>query len=515
MPIQPFILPIVRAIALAALCAFSTSPVLAQIIVPAPTVPAGGGAAVGQAATPAKEDGGKPDAKDVAKDVAKADDRRIDPKARELFEKAVAAVKAAKAVEFTGQMTIGGDDPAMRAMMPPEMTGRTKFRVRYAEGRQDAKPPEPGMGLPPIPADSIRAERADGPREGSYLVIHDGKVLEVDPKKKTFHDGGAQPALIALMGIGAFPEFLRRGGLDLGDAELVSIELAGTTTVDEVECDVVKLVQKLKVPMGGMPDEGGEGEEGDAPVPPGGGMTVTLRQTLAIARADGLPRLQTTKPEFGDMPAELQDGIEAGEMAMPAPEMTFTVFGLTVDPKFDDATFSLTPPEGFTKTEPQLPGMMMGDAEGGAPEMPELAVKAGDAAPDFKLADLDGKEVTLASLKGKVVLLDFWATWCGPCKAAMPTIQKLHDEYKDKGVVILGVNTWEEKPQAAREYMTKRKFTYGCLLKGDELAQAYGVTGIPTLVIIGRDGRVAKVEVGLSDPSGGGLRKAIDAALAR
>jgi thiol-disulfide isomerase/thioredoxin len=147
--------------------------------------------------------------------------------------------------------------------------------------------------------------------------------------------------------------------------------------------------------------------------------------------------------------------------------------------------------------------------------MPELAVKAGDAAPDFKLADLDGKEVTLASLKGKVVLLDFWATWCGPCKAAMPTIQKLHDEYKDKGVVILGVNTWEEKPQAAREYMTKRKFTYGCLLKGDELAQAYGVTGIPTLVIIGRDGRVAKVEVGLSDPSGGGLRKAIDAALAR
>jgi hypothetical protein len=62
--------------------------------------------------------------------------------------------------------------------------------------------------------------------------------------------------------------------------------------------------------------------------------------------------------------------------------------------------------------------------------------------------------------------------------------------------------------------MTKKKFSYGCLMKGDELAAAYGVKGIPTLVIIGKDGKVAAVEVGLSDATGGGLRKAIDAALA-
>jgi thiol-disulfide isomerase/thioredoxin len=316
------------------------------------------------------------------------------------------------------------------------------------------------------------------------------------------------------MGIQAFPEFLRRGGLELRDAELISIELAGTTTVDELECDVVKIVQRINMSMGAMPNEAAEedGDEGGAmPAAPVGGMTITLHQKLAIARTDGLPRQQTTKPEFGDMP-EMEDG----GMAMPSPEMTFTVFGLTVDPKINDAAFSLKAPEDFTKTEPELPGMMMGGAEGEAPEMPELSVKVGDIAPDFKLADLDGKEVTLASLKGKVVLLDFWATWCGPCKAAMPTIQKLHDEYKDQGkdVVILGVNTWEEKPEAAKEYMTKKKFSYGCLMKGDELAAAYGVKGIPTLVIIGKDGKVAAVEVGLSDATGGGLRKAIDAALA-
>jgi thiol-disulfide isomerase/thioredoxin len=122
--------------------------------------------------------------------------------------------------------------------------------------------------------------------------------------------------------------------------------------------------------------------------------------------------------------------------------------------------------------------------------------------------------VTLASLKGKVVLLDFWATWCGPCKAAMPSIQKIHDDYKDKGVAVLGVNTWEKKEDGAKKYMESKGFNYGCLLKGDDLATAYGVTGIPTLVVIGKDGKVALVEVGMGPNGADGLRKAIDAALA-
>jgi thiol-disulfide isomerase/thioredoxin len=98
----------------------------------------------------------------------------------------------------------------------------------------------------------------------------------------------------------------------------------------------------------------------------------------------------------------------------------------------------------------------------------------------------------------------------------MPTMQKLHDHYAAAGkpVVILGVNTWERKADAAKDYMASKKFTYGCLLAGDELAAAYGIRGIPTLVVIGKDGRIAKIEVGLADMSGAGLRKAIDAALA-
>jgi len=160
-----------------------------------------------------------------------------------------------------------------------------------------------------------------------------------------------------------------------------------------------------------------------------------------------------------------------------------------------------------------MPGFVVAGAD--APPQPQLAVKVGDAAPDFNLTSVDGNKVTLASLKGKVVLLDFWATWCGPCKAAMPTIQKLHEAYKDKGVVILGVNTWEKNADAARDYMAKKKFTYGCLMNGDDLAKAYGVVGIPTLVIIGKDGKVAMADMGLSDDTGASLRKVIDAALAK
>ena len=92
-------------------------------------------------------------------------------------------------------------------------------------------------------------------------------------------------------------------------------------------------------------------------------------------------------------------------------------------------------------------------------------------------------------------------------------MQKLHDEYQSKGVVVLGVNTWEQKPQAAKDYIAKKKYTYGCLLKGDDLAKAYGVPGIPTLVVIGKDGKVLEAEVGLADPTGNALRKVIEAAL--
>ena len=83
------------------------------------------------------------------------------------------------------------------------------------------------------------------------------------------------------------------------------------------------------------------------------------------------------------------------------------------------------------------------------------------------------------------------------------------------GVAVLGVNTSERKANAAKEYMAKQKYTYGCLLSGDDLAQAYGISGLPTLVLIGKDGKIVLTEGGMSSESGAAPRKAIDAALAK
>jgi thiol-disulfide isomerase/thioredoxin len=97
----------------------------------------------------------------------------------------------------------------------------------------------------------------------------------------------------------------------------------------------------------------------------------------------------------------------------------------------------------------------------------------------------------------------------------MPSIQKISEDYKGKDVVILGVNTFERKEGAGKKYMTDKGFTYGCLLAGDDLAVAYGISGIPTLIVIGKDGKIEKIEVGFGPDGDKGLRAAIDAGLAK
>lgn len=120
----------------------------------------------------------------------------------------------------------------------------------------------------------------------------------------------------------------------------------------------------------------------------------------------------------------------------------------------------------------------------------------GKPAPAWSLQTPDGKTVSLASLKGKVVLIDFWATWCGPCKAAMPSIQKTAESFAGKAVAVYGINAWEKDPALAVQYMKAQKYTYGLLLQGDQVAAQYYVEGIPSMVLIDAKGIVRKVHVG-------------------
>ncbi len=117
------------------------------------------------------------------------------------------------------------------------------------------------------------------------------------------------------------------------------------------------------------------------------------------------------------------------------------------------------------------------------------AAWVGRTAADFTLNDLNNQPVTLADLRGKVVLLDFWATWCGPCRIDMPRIDALHREFHQEGLAVLGVNA--ESPEVARSYMEGNGHGFVSLADpGMKVARAYGVSAIPTVVVIGKDGKI-------------------------
>jgi thiol-disulfide isomerase/thioredoxin len=421
----------------------------------------------------------------------------IDAKAAAIYERGVQAVRAYRTLEMTSQTKIEGMEE-MAGMLPAGFDA--KHRVVFRANAADAAVTQVG-GV-------MRIEQLDDTGVANFAVVDENaenKTLLVDPRAKTYSvaAGDDWPMVVGVKMIAMpnwFVEQRMRGRADaaamFGAATMKSAAIDGVVTLDGVECDVVKVVREFNMgSVEGMEEMEGLEEMGETP-------TIRMKETIAFARTDGLPRSITMMPEMDDMP-------EGADFPMPVT----LLMGVKVDAEVDAALFTTAAPEGFAKVDPPKPDFMMGAEDGDAPEAPALKVKVGDAAPDFALKDLAGAEVTLASLKGKVVLLDFWATWCGPCKAAMPAIQKIADDYKDKGVVVLGINTWENSPDAAKKYMADKKFTYPCLLAGDPLAEAYGVPGIPTLVVIGKDGAVALIEVGMGGDAP--LRAAIDAALAK
>ena len=240
------------------------------------------------------------------------------------------------------------------------------------------------------------------------------------------------------------------------------------------------------------PQPDGDAEDGEKLTP----QTVRFTETIAFARSDNMPR-------------RLAESNNMSDMGGPPPTTT-TYSNVKINSTIDPALFTQKMPEGFTKVDAPKE-----EEDESSQRTPALAFKAGDKAPGFKLTSLAGTEVTLDSLKGKVVLLDFWATWCGPCKQIMPVIQKLSEEFKDKDVAIFGVNTWEKKDGVAKTYMESKKYTYGCLLAGEELAKTYGITGIPTLILINKDGTIAFAEMGAGGDTKKMLQEAITAALAK
>jgi thiol-disulfide isomerase/thioredoxin len=122
----------------------------------------------------------------------------------------------------------------------------------------------------------------------------------------------------------------------------------------------------------------------------------------------------------------------------------------------------------------------------------------GSLAPDFTATDLHGEAVSLSQSQGsRIVVLDFWASWCGPCLMAMPSLQAVHDEFGD-GVEILAVNVGET-PDRAASFVERKGYTFRVVEdQSGDVAKLYNVQGLPTQVVVGRDGVIEHIRVGFN-----------------
>lgn len=120
-------------------------------------------------------------------------------------------------------------------------------------------------------------------------------------------------------------------------------------------------------------------------------------------------------------------------------------------------------------------------------------------APDFATTDAEGAGVTLESYAGKVVILNFWATWCPPCRLEMPSMEKLYQDFKDEGLAIVAVN-FMESPEVVAEFVREEGLTYPILMdRQGRIAESYGVRRLPETVIIGRNGNLLGKTTGYKD----------------
>ena len=157
-------------------------------------------------------------------------------------------------------------------------------------------------------------------------------------------------------------------------------------------------------------------------------------------------------------------------------ESVLTISNIVTGVEVGDHTFRIDPPQG---TSVELMG-----------RRPPSPFVVGDVAPDWTLTDADGVEHSMADYRGRLVVLDFWATWCPHCKNAMPTMQRLHDEYEDRGVAILGINCRERDKIDPVRFVRDRGFDYPILVDSGTVAPRYRVQSIPAFFVIGPDGRL-------------------------
>ena len=154
-------------------------------------------------------------------------------------------------------------------------------------------------------------------------------------------------------------------------------------------------------------------------------------------------------------------------------------------------------------------GELVADASGNVPQY--VSPLKGKPAPNFTLQDLSGKKVSLADFKGKALLINFWATWCGPCKVETPWLVELRNQYAAKGFEVLGISAegddlqpsdkegWAKDKAAIAKFVKEEKMPYPVLINGDSISKPYGgIDAMPTSFYVDRSGNVVNVQLGLT-----------------
>ncbi len=146
--------------------------------------------------------------------------------------------------------------------------------------------------------------------------------------------------------------------------------------------------------------------------------------------------------------------------------------------------------------------LVLAGCSGGSSAAPEnISVKPATdrkQAPDFELKDINGKSVKLSDYQGQVVLLNFWATWCGPCKLEIPWFVEFEKKNKDRGFSVIGVSMDEDGWATVKPFLEWARVNYRVLMGDDRVAMLYGgVDSLPTTFLIDRDGNIASIHVGL------------------
>ena len=139
----------------------------------------------------------------------------------------------------------------------------------------------------------------------------------------------------------------------------------------------------------------------------------------------------------------------------------------------------------------------------------------GDMAPIWELKDIDGKKHTLTDYRGKVVFIDYWATWCGMCRKARPVLKKLHEQFKtNKDVAFISINCLEKGDKPLAE-LKRYGYTYPQMLNGSKTYRQYGVKSLPTFVILDKTGKIVHRSSGFDDDLVDKMSKVIKKTLAR